>query len=55
MIDLMKIDPFLDWKNDRRYFARGFASGMAYLHAFDNPIYHRDLKSSNCLISEDRR
>ncbi|KDO27537.1 TKL/DRK protein kinase [Saprolegnia parasitica CBS 223.65] len=34
-------------------FARDTALGMHYLHTFDPPILHRDLKSPNLLVDDD--
>jgi serine/threonine protein kinase len=35
--------------------ALGCAKGMAYLHSFEPPILHRDLKSQNLLLTTARR
>ncbi|KAG7480855.1 hypothetical protein MATL_G00060640 [Megalops atlanticus] len=43
------MDPF-PWKQ-RVSFAKGIASGMAYLHSMS--IIHRDLNSHNCLVKLD--
>jgi len=34
-------------------FARQLAQGMLYMHSFDPPIIHRDLKTPNVLVTED--
>ncbi|XP_057348327.1 LIM domain kinase 2 isoform X2 [Manis pentadactyla] len=47
---LRGVDP-LPWQQKVR-FAKGIASGMAYLHSMC--IIHRDLNSHNCLIKLDR-
>jgi len=52
--DFLVTDPFLDWKNDKRTFSIDIARGMHYLHSQDNPIYHRDLKTINCLVTDTR-
>lgn len=39
----------LTW-SERLSIALQTASGIHYLHTLDNPILHRDIKSSNCLI-----
>jgi len=43
---------FIDINIYRVQLAKDIARGMAYLHAHDPPICHRDLKSSNILICE---
>ena len=35
--------------------AMDIACGMAYLHAHDPPIVHRDLKSPNLLLNKQKR
>nr|BAG63822.1 unnamed protein product [Homo sapiens] len=47
---LRSMDPF-PWQQKVR-FAKGIASGMAYLHSMC--IIHRDLNSHNCLIKLDK-
>ncbi|XP_011893291.1 PREDICTED: LIM domain kinase 2 isoform X3 [Cercocebus atys] len=47
---LRNMDPF-PWQQKVR-FAKGIASGMAYLHSMC--IIHRDLNSHNCLIKLDK-
>ncbi|ELW66554.1 LIM domain kinase 2 [Tupaia chinensis] len=47
---LRSVDPF-PWQQKVR-FAKGIASGMAYLHSMC--IIHRDLNSHNCLIKLDK-
>ncbi|XP_026403268.1 serine/threonine-protein kinase EDR1-like isoform X4 [Papaver somniferum] len=49
---LQRETPTLDWKR-RVLMALDIARGMNYLHSYDPPIVHRDLKSSNLLVDKD--
>ncbi|XP_071685640.1 uncharacterized protein [Rutidosis leptorrhynchoides] len=42
----------LDWRR-RLQFAMDIARGMNYLHRYNPPIVHRDLKSSNLLVDKN--
>ena len=42
----------LNWE-DKRRIAIEIAQGMTYLHSFDPPILHRDLKSMNILLDKN--
>lgn len=44
----------LHWE-DRRRLAIDIAKGMNYLHSFEIPVLHRDLKSLNILIDDSYR
>jgi len=44
----------LDW-DERVQMALDVARGVDYLHTFKSPIIHRDLKSSNLLVTQDMR
>ena len=44
----------LSWE-ERRNFALDTAKGMNYLHDRPTPILHRDLKSLNLLLDENKR
>jgi len=44
----VKVGPDLRLK-----FARGAAMGCHYLHCYDPPLYHRDLKTKNMLVTDD--
>ncbi|KAI3957338.1 hypothetical protein MKW98_003059 [Papaver atlanticum] len=49
---LQRETPTLGWKR-RVLMALDIARGMNYLHSYDPPIVHRDLKSSNLLVDKD--
>ncbi|KAG1875329.1 kinase-like domain-containing protein, partial [Suillus tomentosus] len=40
---------------DLRHLAEGAAKGLCYLHTFDPPIVHNDLKGGSCNVMVDRR
>lgn len=43
----------LSWKREKQPLALGIATGLAYLHAQDPIIIHRDLKSRNVLVTSN--
>jgi len=42
-----------DWRTYKKDVALGIARGMKYLHSRTKPIMHLDLKTSNCLITDE--
>ncbi|GMI02908.1 hypothetical protein TrLO_g14095 [Triparma laevis f. longispina] len=52
--DVLRRNPFLDWRNEKRNLAYCVASGMEYLHGLNNPVLHKDLKTMNVLVTEWR-
>ncbi|MCL7042455.1 hypothetical protein MKW94_006872 [Papaver nudicaule] len=51
---LRRQTPTFDWRR-RVLMALDIARGMNYLHRYNPPIIHRDLKSSNLLVSKNWR
>ncbi|GMH62600.1 hypothetical protein TrST_g11269 [Triparma strigata] len=52
--DVLRRNLFLDWRNEKRNLAYCVASGMEYLHSLNQPVLHKDLKSTNVLVTEWR-
>ena len=52
--ETLKSDAALEWTTRIEYLI-GTAAGMAYLHACDPPLVHRDLKSDNVLLDGSNR
>ncbi|GMH75814.1 hypothetical protein TrST_g6 [Triparma strigata] len=50
----LKCHESLDWQDYKRNIALGISKGMKYLHSRRQPIVHRDLKTTNCLLTEWR-
>ena len=50
--DYLRTHESLDWHSYKRDFALGIAKGFTYMHARHPPLIHRDLKSTNVLITE---
>jgi len=50
--DYLRMHESVDWQGYKRDIALGISAGMNYLHTQSEPILHRDLKTSNCLVTE---
>jgi len=50
--DIIEMTPFLDWKGKKTNFALSIADAMKFLHGSAIPILHRDLKTTNILLTE---
>jgi serine/threonine protein kinase len=42
----------IDWQRVLQ-FSKDMTTGLKFLHTFDPPIFHRDMKSLNLLVTED--
>jgi len=54
VLDYLRAHESMDWQGYKRDISIGIATGMLYLHTRSFPILHRDLKTSNCLVTEWR-
>jgi mitogen-activated protein kinase kinase kinase 7 len=50
---LVKNADLLSWVRDKIYMAIGVAQALGYLHGRSAPVIHRDLKSSNILLTRN--
>ncbi|KAG1697948.1 hypothetical protein DVH05_015432 [Phytophthora capsici] len=48
---LLKNADLLSWARDKIYMAVGIAQALDYLHGHGSPLIHRDLKSTNILLT----
>ena len=52
--DVMLREMLMDWSNSKRAFSIDICQGMRYLHEREHPIIHRDLKTTNVLVTDWR-